>query len=241
MLYQTALLTFDSRVSAPEGIVYSTSPHTAEGIDGITYFVKGPQPEVVFAEIAGCLLAREVGILVPDVAVCTFGELIYCGSAKVADSVRNVAPWLSRPHKIRNFIDLYDVIVVDAWLANDDRNMGNVLVRPFHGSDVEVIMIDFEKSRTLRPNPLMGSANVEARRLWPTGDLGQALRQQKGQVATLSAVGRIGQMSRQRCADIIAEVVEKFGVVDWAENSIDAVSRRAGRIAEIVGEIWTQN
>jgi hypothetical protein len=241
MLHQTTLTTFDAQVSAPEGMVYSTSPHTAEGADGISYFVKGPDREVVFAELAGCLLAREVGLIVPDVAVCSLSDERYCGSRKVAGAVRNVEPWLKRPQKVRNFDDLYKVIVVDAWLANDDRNMGNVLVRPVHGSEVELVMIDFEKSKTLRPNPIVASTMVEARRLWPTGDLGRTVRERKPLFASLPTMDRIREITPGRCGGIIGEVVEALGPIAWSENSIDALSRRAERIDEIVGELWTQN
>jgi hypothetical protein len=60
MVYETDLLSFDGRVSAPEGIVYSTSPRRAEGEDGHSYFIKGPDVEVVFAELAGCSFATRV-------------------------------------------------------------------------------------------------------------------------------------------------------------------------------------
>ena len=175
MVHETELLTFDSRVSAPEGIVYSTSPRRAEGEDGHSYFIKGPDVEVTFAESAGCSFAMEVGLLVPPVAVCSFGDDRYCGSRKVADSLRDVAAWLRRPQRISNRNDLYSVIVVDAWLANTDRNHGNVLGRSTHGSEIEVVMIDFEKSKTLRPNPIIESGMVGPASLWPTGELGQVL------------------------------------------------------------------
>lgn len=241
MIHQTTLTTRDAPVSAPEGMVYSTSPYTAEGADGISYFVKGPDREIVFAELAGCLLACEMGLIVPDVAVCSLGEERYCGSGKVADAMRNVAPWLKRPEKVRNFVDLYKVIVVDSWLANDDRNMGNVLVRPEHGSDVALVMIDFEKSKTLRPNPILGSAGVEARRLWPKEELGRTLRERKPLFGSLETMDRIRGMSRDRCTEMIAEVAEAVGPIPWLDYSIEALSRRALRIDEIVREVWTQN
>jgi hypothetical protein len=119
--------------------------------------------------------------------------------------------------------------------------MGNVLVRPVRGSEVELVMIDFEKSKTLRPNPIMGSANVDMRRLWPKDELGRALREQKPLFGPVITMDRIRGMSRDRCAEVIAEVVEALGPIAWADNSIDALSRRALRIDEIVGEIWIQN
>ena len=82
MIDQTNLDTLGGAVSAPDGVIYSTSPKRAEGADSFSYFVKGPSQEIVFAELAGCLLAREVGLLVPDVAACAFDNDIYCGSQK---------------------------------------------------------------------------------------------------------------------------------------------------------------
>lgn len=57
MIVKTKLWTMDSRVLSPEGVVYSTDPRTAEGENGVSYFTKGPNIEIVFAEIAGCMLA----------------------------------------------------------------------------------------------------------------------------------------------------------------------------------------
>lgn len=241
MVYETDLLTLDSRVSAPEGIVYSTSPRRAEGEDGCSYFVKGPEVEVTFPELAGCAFAIEVGLIVPPVAVCTFGDDKYCGSRKVADSLRDVAAWLKRPQKISNRNDLYTVIVVDAWLANTDRNHGNVLGRSTHRSEIEVVMIDFEKSKTLRPNPIIESGMVGPTSLWPSGELGVVLKREKPLHPPQQIMDRIGQVTSQKCAEIVNEVVGKLGPVAWADNSIEAVSRRAARIGEIAGEVWRRN
>jgi hypothetical protein len=240
MLRQIDLLTLDSRVGAPEGIIYSTSPRRAEGSDNASYFVKGPEPEVVFAELAGCLLAMEVGLSVPEVAVCRYGETIYCGSCKVTNALRDVSPWLKQPLNVRNFGDLYDAIVVDAWLANNDRNLGNVLGRPAGGSEIELVMIDFEKSKALRPNPLIESGQVDSHSLWPTGELGGILRQRKPLTPPAAIVERVREIGRN-CASLIAEVGDKFGPVEWAGNCTEALSRRAVRIDEIVRQVWTSH
>jgi len=47
------------------------------GKTGYSYFIKGPEAEVAFAKLAGCSLAREVGLTVPEVAVCRFGTEKY--------------------------------------------------------------------------------------------------------------------------------------------------------------------
>ena len=56
------LATVDSRVIGPTGIVFSNAPETATGSDGRTYYVKGWDSEVAFAEVVGCLLAAEAGL-----------------------------------------------------------------------------------------------------------------------------------------------------------------------------------
>lgn len=241
MVHQTELFTLDVRVSAPEGIVYSTSPRRAEGEDGHSYFVKGPALDVVFAELAGCSLGAEAGLIVPEVAACSFQGEIYCGSRKVADSLREVAAWLNRSQKIHNRSDLYNVIVVDAWLANNDRNLGNVLGRSARGSEIEVVMIDFEKSKTLRPNPIIESTMVGPRALWPTGELGDLLRREKPLHPPIEVMDRVRAVTMRRCEEIINDVVAKLGAISWAENSVLALSRRAVRIREIMEEIWQQN
>jgi hypothetical protein len=48
---------------------------------------------------------------------------------------------------------LFEVIAVDTWLVNDDRNMGNIVGSSVGDGRIEVFMIDFEKSRTLAQNP----------------------------------------------------------------------------------------
>jgi len=70
-----------------------------------------------------------------------------------------------------NFNDLFAAIVVDVWLANHDRNIGNVLPRP-HDREVEFVFIDFEKSVALHPSPVVTSTMLEPRKLWPRGLLG---------------------------------------------------------------------
>lgn len=100
-------------------------------------------------------------------------------------------------------------------------------------------MIDLEKSKTLRPNPIMTSTMVEARRLWPRDDLGRALRERRPLFAPRPTMERIREIVSERSGEIIAEVVEALGPIAWSENSIEALSRRAEHIDDIVGEIWT--
>ena len=74
------LATLDEVVGQSAGLVYSTQPRRAVGSNGVDYFVKGPDPEIVFAELAGCSLARAVGIPVAAVDLCMFEGQRYAGS-----------------------------------------------------------------------------------------------------------------------------------------------------------------
>ena len=78
---------------------------------------------------------------------------------------------------VANFADLYNAVVVDVWLANTDRNAGNCVA--FRGPDdrIRLVMIDFEKSATLRGlHPIMQSNQVSDNELWPTGELGALMK-----------------------------------------------------------------
>ena len=77
---RTTLLTIDDPVVAPKGLVYSTSPRRAEGLNGRSYFIKGTDHETVFAEVAGCILANAVGLPIPAVALCDFDGTKFAGS-----------------------------------------------------------------------------------------------------------------------------------------------------------------
>ena len=171
------LLTMDSRVCPPPGMVYSTDPHRAEGEDGHSYFVKGPDVEVVFAELAGCSLAASVGLPVPPVATCAYNGSLYAGSRKV--EFREMRPLLKSTARLQNAADLYNMIVVDVWLANPDRNMGSLVGTQLGRGKLEMMFIDFEKAVALRPNPLLQTSMLTPRQVWPTGELGTSLRQSK--------------------------------------------------------------
>lgn len=110
---------------------------------------------------------------------------------------------------------------------------------PVGGSGVELVIIDFEKSKGLRPNPIIESGMVDFRSLWPTGELGEILREHKPLMPPPAIVDRVRQIGHNRCAALIAEVGDKFGPVNWADNCTEALSRRAARIDEIARQVWT--
>lgn len=239
MIQRINLLTFDDNVKARPGIVYSTNPRRVVGDDGKPYFIKGPEIEVVFAEIAGCELAREVELPVPEVAACDVDGATYAASAKVKDALREIPPFINLPDGSINYEDMFNAIVVDVWLANTDRNFGNVVCEPQRGGKVKFVFIDFEKSVTLRPHPIILSAGVEARQLWPTGELGEELRARKPLNPPQIMIERIRLLSEERCKQLLGEVAAAIGApVEWIDASAHVLSRRAVKVQQLAEDVW---
>jgi hypothetical protein len=235
------LLALNNEVIGPAGIVYSTAPKTAVGADGKTYYVKGMNNGTAFSEVAGCLLARAAGLKVPAASICTFEDQAWAGVEEVLQPIRNIEPWLDHREKILNANDLYRVIVVDTWLANDDRNMLNIVGSPAKGGNIELHMIDFEKSKALGRSPTIESTNVDPRRFWPTGELGNLLRRNKPAAAPPDMIRAVEGFRRQSVEAIVRPVAADVPIVDWCEDSIDALTRRSAHIRALLEEVWRAN
>lgn len=236
------LLTLDNKVPGPVGIVYSTAPRTALGTDGRTYYVKGCNDAIAFAEVCGCRLAAAVGLPAPEAQVGRFADDVYAAVAEVEFKVQNVEPWLNaNPVRVTNLEDLLGTIAVDCWLANDDRNMLNLVGTPAGNGQIRLTMIDFEKSKTLAANPTIQATALEPRRLWPTGQLGTILRD----IRPARPPRRYLDSIRAVTADIIREIVQSTAadvpVVNWGDASVDVLIGRAQRIQPLVEEIWQRN
>lgn len=236
------LVAIGPRVIPPPGLIYSTNPEVAEGSDNCSYFVKGPDSSIVVAELLGCLLAEEVGLTVPPVAAARYGDDVFAGSRLVPDVLRNVMPALRRPELVLNFGDLFNTIVVDAWLVNTDRNSGNCLASKGRDARVLLVMIDFEKSVALRgPYPIVNSANVAEARLWPSGELGTFLRGAKPAFPPPDVCHRIASVTERRLNELFDTLEGGVGPVAWRDNSIQALLSRRQSITEIAGRIWNAN
>jgi hypothetical protein len=239
MIPRVKLATFDDAVIPPPGVFYSTNPHRAEGENGVPYFVKNTELETVFAEVAGSRLAQEVGLPVAGIAACVWDDGLYAGSVKVPKAIRHIDPWINRSLKVVNFHDLFNVIVVDTWLANNDRNIESVVGKPIQGDTIEFVFIDFEKSVTLHPNPVILSPMVEPNDLWPRGKLGMELRACKPLVPPVAIINRIRDVTRPRCEEIIGEVLEAINLpVAWADGSAQALAHRAQIIPRLAEDVW---
>jgi hypothetical protein len=136
---------------------------------------------------------------------------------------------------------LFSVIVVDTWLTNDDRNMGNLVGSSLGDGRIDIFMIDFEKSRTLGANPFIGSGSVDPKRLWPRDELGDVLRRIRPAKAPDAMLNRIKGFSQQQISDIVLPVAAELPFVDWQDSSVEVLYRRAQNIDRLVGAVWETN
>lgn len=235
------LATIEAPVMGEAGKVFSTGPEVAIGEDGKTYYIKGRNGPIAFSEVVGCRLAALAGLKAPKAEVGTFDGDLYAAIESVPAANRTIWPWLRKWERIDNRTHLFEVIAVDTWLVNDDRNMGNVIGSSVGEGRIEVFMIDFEKSRTLGENPFITSGNVDPARLWPTEELGAVLKQSRPQRCPGTILRTIQAFSVQQLQDAILPVAQELPFITWADSSIDLLGRRAQRIATLVEAVWATN
>lgn len=233
---RTTLLTIDEPVIAPKGLIYSTSPRRAEGDDRRSYFIKGDSNETVFAEIGGCILASALGLPVPAVALCDFEGMLFAGSADLR-GIRDVSAWLRDRDKIENVTDLLRVVAVDTWLANTDRNWGNLIGESSGHEKIRLFFIDFEKSVALRPMPLMSTAEIKSNELWPRGELGSLIRGWGFLHPPQDILKKISEFNLEHCIELLSPLATALGI-DWLESSCETLSRRSAQIQPLVEGVW---
>jgi hypothetical protein len=235
------LSTIEERVTGELGKVYSTAPEVAIGSDGKTYYIKGCNNPTAFSEIAGCRLARLAGLRVPNADVGEFAGALYAAVESVPRANRNIRPWLTSPERIDNWLQVFEVVAVDTWLVNDDRNMGNLVGSSTMPGRIEMYMIDFEKSRALGDQPFMSSGAVDPKRLWPTAELGSVLRHLRPDRCPPTVLDRIRSISVDEIREVILPLAADLPFVNWQESSIDLLDRRARKIDTLVEEVWAQS
>lgn len=235
------LQTIEAPVVGEFGKVFSTAPDVAIGEDGKTYFIKGRNNATAFSEVAGCRLSALLGIDVPRAGVGAFCGDLYAAVETVPKPNRNVRPWLGNLQKIENDGLLFEIIAVDTWLVNDDRNMGNLVGSSVGNGRIRLFMIDFEKSRALKENPFMGSGNVDPQNLWPTAELGQILRGTKPTQCPAAILAKIRAISSKQISDILRPLADELPFVHWHESSIEVLTKRAEQIDRLVESVWTRN
>jgi hypothetical protein len=235
------LATIEEPVIGEPGKVFSTAPEVAIGEDGRTYYIKGRNNSTAFSEVVGCRLAAAAGLLVPVASVCSLDGDVYAGVERVPRAQLNIRPWLRELKRINNPADLFSVIGVDTWLANDDRNMGNLVGSSLGEGRIDVFMIDFEKSKTLAANPFIGAGSVDPKRLWPRDELGKILLGIRPKRCPELVLERISAVSREQISDIVLPIAAELPFVAWHDSSIEVLARRAQNIARLVEAVWETN
>src|SRR5262249_30332758 len=162
---------------------------------------------------------------VPAIALCSAEGNNFAGSENVTQAFRDASVPLRRPQKLANLEDLYNAVVIDSWLGNNDRNLGNVLAVA-SGERVALVMIDFEKSATFRPHPRIQSTLIEYRKLWPTAELGQRARELRPLYPPQATLQAISGIDEEKCRTILRPLLDAIGPVPWGEDSIGALASR---------------
>jgi hypothetical protein len=170
--------------------------------------------------------------------VCSFNGDLYAGTETVPAPLRNIRHWFRDLHRINNNGGLFTVVAVDTWLANNDRNMGNLVGSSLGDGRIDIFMIDFEKSRTLRENPFTGSTAIEPKSLWPTGELGEILREIRPQQCPAPGLRRIHELAAQEIATAVIAVAAELPFIHWHESSVELLLKRAQNIHNLVEAVW---
>jgi len=226
-------------VVAPENLVYSTQPRKATGLDGSSYYIKGPDRNLVVAEAVAHQLARNFGLSVPDFGIAFLGGGPVFASKEVIRCHRQVESWI-RNGRVTNRNLLPALAAFDIWVMNKDRNIGNLVgeaqLEPDRGG-VAIVAIDFEKSMTLRgPYPLTTTPMILPASLWPSGTLGQLL---VGSQRPDHFISDLSAVTSDRVSAAFGFVEARLQEsVDWKDASVQVLVNRAKRIRELVGEVW---
>jgi hypothetical protein len=221
------------------GLIFSTDPHTALGSDGHRYILKGPDPVVVIAEALAYELAAVVGLNVPPCAFCRIPGQHDIWFASRAQRQRGVDQLLFTD-KIVNPELVPDCIAFDVWIANKDRNMGNLVGDPAGGrggDTIELFAIDFEKADVLRGTSIFMVETMKPDSWWPRDELG---RQCRGLPKPSQMCERIRRVHEHTIDGIFARLehaLEGMNIA-WAEAGMRQLCSRASRIDRLVEEVW---
>lgn len=242
VLRQVTLATRGEPVRAPQNLVYSTAPTHAVGTDDDQFYVKGESNiRIVLAESIAYTLAQNLEIPVPEFAIGFYedSDAPVFASQILDKGVRDVSFWLNRS-KIANMAILARLIVFDTWLANNDRNLGNLLGVPLQGTDqsIKLVAIDFEKSATVRSEaPMIEIPTMQAREFWPRGELGTICR--KLVVWDPSAIQAISSVTDSTIdATVNAALAATNANASIGDSIGHSLKHRRNRIEPLAREVW---
>ena len=105
-------------IVAPAGVVYSCRPRLAGATDSHEYFIKGPEPAVIFAEVVGYSLAGLAGLDVPRFGLWRHPHTGDVYFASRSARLRSFADELLHSRNVANPGFLATCVAVDIWVAN---------------------------------------------------------------------------------------------------------------------------
>ena len=217
----------------PTGKVYSTEPLVGEATNGHRYYIKGPEVAVVAAEIVAHLLAGGVGLRVP-----AWGLADLDGSIRFASERAPIHSGIAELLRmgvaaIPMFWPL--CLAFDMWIANYDRDVGNVVARPVGKRRYDFLAIDFEKAKVLRGDSLIRLNMLPATNFVPIGDLESVPRSWE---TILLAARHIEAVAESAVADAFEQLTES-GVVEMVGDTIGPnLRKRAKNLIDLCKEAY---
>lgn len=227
-------------VTPPDGIVYSQHPRRSLAHDGRTYFVKGPELNVVVSEVISHLLAQQIELRVPEFALAKRSSVPgFFFASREVQGFRAVDPWLVAG-RIQNPNLLPKMHLLDVLVANHDRNIGNLIgenIRGQRSAEVRLVAIDFEKAEALRGDyPLTTVPTIRPARLRPSGILGGIIQRDRDIAPHFAAIERIaGDDVLRAFGKLEAAMGHQIG---WKDGSAPLIAQRARDIRGIFAEVW---
>jgi hypothetical protein len=230
-----------TRLIPPPGLVYSTNPQHARATDGHTYVLKGPDPKVVFPEAVCYELAGLLNLSVPACGLCNIPGREGAFFASRELRTRTAIEGFIHRGKVVNAELLAQAVAFDVWIANIDRNAGNIVGEPQASNGtglLKLFAIDFEKSQILAGVDRFTVTALPLERFWPTGVLGQVCGRQP---IPADFCARIARMSGEDIGAILHATIWDLSMpeVPWIDSAVDVLTHRANRISALVTEVWS--
>ncbi len=184
--------------------------------NGQEYIVKGPslaphEPWVAVNELLSAMIGGALGLPMLDSLVVEMGGDLLFGSAWMQPGTFDPAVTPATLLQCENLDRIYDLVVFDAWLCNEDRHDQNLLVRrrPQRGSPDLLFMLLNDHSRCLLP-PGLNPAMMAAHWLGTSPDRYIRLDYVRGHVTDRDALGRAIDAVERMDEDLIRTLVRSL-------------------------------
>jgi hypothetical protein len=224
-----------------EGLtIYASNPRQALCDDGRRYVLKGPSLAQIVAEYMGYTLAKRVELPVPEFALCranVSSEVLF--ASRMSDrALRFPADSMLRADKSGIGL-LADCAVFDIWVANEDRNPGNIIGEPIGGygnPSISYLLIDFERSLLLS-----GTSGLEVNMFSPSKFMPKpALKDLLPRPPIRSAL--LDQIAGVTSAEVLGHFTDLENAlgerISWRDSATHHLMSRATKLTTLVREAY---